>query len=626
MANSNRIELIKRPYNQEELVDMAKNDPDWHVRLTAVENIDDENVLKEIVNNELTSAVAIKAMERIDDKKFLTDICLNHSDSYLRLACINHISDESILAKDELSPLLEEILLNDSDSYILKNVCENPNLTNQEILIEVAKESSDETLKRLAIKKIVDEKILTDFALNDSNTYIRREAISNPNLVDLNVIYDVIRLDSDEFNRIMAIYRIPDKESLLEIIYRKPLHHRLSEIAQNITFSLNDYFSDIYKTEKDEYKRCVAANFISDSDILDSIALNEINNEIRADAIKNGNFKNQKILDELILIESNPKILFEVVSKIQNQKLLVDYVKNHLKRDDITLKAISELEDMNLLEELSHHPDFEIRFEAVKRISKLKHSDKLLRDIALTESEEKICIVAVNAKNVRNDLIEVADKRKEKNIRIAAINQIKTKKLLDHYTDSIIINSPEDMPFVSALTDMALNDDDEDIRKLATSKLDDENVLYEIALGDDVNSIDAQKRLDSLFEDIKRIDNEFILNRLVKCENSDVSAMAQSVLDDSKTWESRIAQINQIDDIDTLKDISQNDFNYFVRSEAEGRLEKLLFHIRLDEVGNESNQEKLKAIVSDDGFGREIRQKALLKITDVDFIRNFEIK
>ena len=77
----------------------------------AVENIDDETILKDILNVELTSAVAVKAMEQIKHKEFLADICLNNPDSHLRLACINRISDESLLSKDELSSLLEKMLL-----------------------------------------------------------------------------------------------------------------------------------------------------------------------------------------------------------------------------------------------------------------------------------------------------------------------------------------------------------------------------------------------------------------------------------------------------------------------------------------------------------------------------------
>lgn len=620
-----RIELAKKSYNQEKIIETAKNDVDWNVRLAAVENIDNENVLKDIVSTELISAVAIKAMEHINDEEFLQDICLNHPDSYLRLATINRICDESILPKQKLSLLLEEMLLNDPDSYILKNVCENPNLTNQDVLIRVSKSHRDETLKRQAIRKITDEEILADFALNDSNEYIRREAISNPNLKDLDVLYEIIRLDSDEFNRIMAIYKIPDEESLVKIIYKKPIHHRLAEIAQNISFSLNNYFLKILETETDEYRRQVAVNFITDSDILKNIVLNGVNDEIRADAIKNRSFKNQRILDDLIFDESNPKVLFQIVSRIQNQELLSRFIEDRLNYNDIIVKAISRLHDNDLLERLANHPDLRIRLEAVKKISKLKNQDELLRDIALTEISEDISIVAVGAMKVRNTLIEVADKRREKSIRIKALNQINPKRLLDNFTGSIIRNSLADLPFELALKNMALNDSDEDIRKLATSKLNDELILYEISSGGDVNSIDAQIRLNSLFEDIKRIDNDFILKQLVDCNDSNVSSMARNRLDDLKTWKSRIAEINEINDINTLKDISQNDFNSLVRSEAEGKLEKILFHIRLDEIGNESNQKKLKAIVNDEGFSHEIRKKAISKITDDKFIKKFEM-
>ena len=75
---------------------------------------------------------------------------------------------------------------------------------------------------------------------------------------------------------------------------------------------------------------------------------------------------------------------------------------------------------------------------------------------------------------------------------------------------------------------------------------------------------------------------------------------------------------------DTLNDIASNDFNRFVRLEAEGKLEKILFHIRLDEIDSKVNQEKLKSIACDDEFSLEIRHEALLKITDNIFVGKFE--
>ena len=626
MTNSNNvnIELIKS-YNQEKIIDMAKNEPDWHVRLVAVENIRDEKALKDILKDELTSAVAIKAMEHISDKEFLTDICLNHPDSHLRLATINRISDKSILSKEELSSLLEKMLLNDSDDFVLKSVCENPSLDNQEVLIEVATSSSNDLLQRQVIRKITDENILSDFALNNENPYIRREAIQNPNLIDVDAICEIIRLDCDEFNRIMAIYKIPNGESLLDIVYRKSLHHRLHEIAQNTNFPLNDYFLDVLENETDEYKRQVAVNFIKDKDILDDIVLTESNEDIRADAIKNNNFDSQDILERLITIESSPKVLFEVVSKIQNQELLIDFIKNNLEYNEVIVKAISKVGNLEAIEELSSHPDSRIRMETVKRISKLKNNDEMLLEIALAESDEGICLEAIDSMNVRNDLIDVADGRQERNIRISALNRIKPKRLLDNYR-GFMPNSLNDLPFDATLRHMALNDDDLEVRKAATSKINDKEVLDEIISIDDAAAPVAQARLNTLFEDIKRIDNDFILKGLVESSDGDVSAMAQATLDDLETWENRIDQINEINDVDALKEIAKNDFNYFVRCEAEGKLEKLLFNIRLDEIGNESNQKKLKDIVRDEDFSFEIRRNALFKITDEDFLKIYERK
>lgn len=618
-----RIELIKRSYNQERIADIARCDPVWQVRLAAVENIEDESILKDILYHELTSKVAVKAMENINDRQYLCDVCLNHPDSYVRLACINRITDESLLSDEELSLLLEKMLFNDPDLYVLKSVCENPNLTNQEVLTRLAGSSVDETLKRHAIKRITDVNVLADFALNDENPYVRREAISNPNLESLDVICDVILHDSDDFNRVMAIYRIPDMQSLLEIIYKKEFHHRLYEIANNITFDLNDYFLDVLKNESDDYERVVAVNFITDRDILDEIALNESDEDIRSDAIRNRKFINQDILDELMAGQTSPKILMAVISKIQNQELLAGYVKSHLDCSDVTLKAISRLVDLDTLEELSTHPDSKIRFAAVKKISGLRRNDELLLKIALTESIEEICLEAVRAMSITNDLISVADKRLEKTIRMAALAQIQAKPLIDNYT-RFIQNSLSDIPFESALRDMAMNDVDEDIRKLATGKIEDKSVLENIASGDDVNRIEAQKRLDALFEDIKWINNELVLNDLAKSSDKDVSAIAKATMEDSKTWKGRMAEINETDDIDALKDIAANDFNYMVRNEAEGKLEKMLFNIRLDEIENDANQQWLKSIVADSGFSSEIRRKALLKIADEEFIGDFE--
>lgn len=619
-----KIESVRSSSNQDEVIYTAKNDIDWQVRRLAVEKINDENVLKDIVNEELTSAVAIKAMEHIDDKEFLSDICLNHPDAYVRLACINRMSDESLLLKKDLTSLLDKILFNDPNDIVLKSVCENPYLDNQESLTKAVFTIENEDIKRLLIRKITDEDMLADFALNSENKFLRLEAIQNPNLTDLDTISEIIIHDSDEFNRLMAIYKIPDEESLLEIILRKPLHHRLPQIAQNTNFLSDDYFLEILNDGTDEYACQVAAAFISDGEMLENIVLSKSSDKIRADAIRNSHFTNQKILDELIVTKTSPEILFEAISKIENQDVLKDYILNHLQHDEITAKAISRVDGTDFLRDLSTHPDLGIRFEAVKRISQFGDADGILRDIALTEDNDEICLKAVSAMKIRNDLIEVAKSRHEKNIRISALRHVADKRLIYNYFKSDIAHSGEFTPAEFALNEMALEDNDDDVKIIATGKVMDKELLDDIAAGEDVNRFEAQKRLNSLFEDIKQIEHKQILSRLIQSPDKDISSVAQATLDDLDLWEDRLSKVNEIDDINTLKDIARNDFNYFVRMEAEGKLEKMLFHIRLDEIGLKSNQEELKAIASDGEFSREIRRSALLKITDHAFVEKFE--
>lgn len=596
---------------------MAKHHNDLQVRCDMVQFIDDEDILKDIFLNDDVARVCICAMSQIKDTDFLTDECLNNPNSHLRLAILNRIFDESLLSGNELSQLLEKILLNDPDSYVLKTALEKAKSVNHDVLVKILKANDDEVIIKEALKKLADEKLLADFALNHPTSHIRLAAIQNPNLRDINTIYKIIVCDENELNRMIATGKIEDADSLVKIIYNPDSYPFLGEISQNILIPLNDYFLNHFN----ETGCYIDVLFIEDGDFLDKLVLNENDAKIKAFAIKNKNFRNDKLLENLIKNENSPEILLEVVSKIKNDELLRQYIENHLKYEDVTVKAVSQINDLKFLEKLSEDNDSRIRFEAVKRISDMKNTEDLLHKIALTESDEKIAVTAVDAIERRNNLINIADFRCEKNIRVAALEKIKPKRLLKNFLYSLP-KTVTDMPFDEALAEIALNDKDIEIRKIATSKLNDKEVLDEIRAKNDDTSQVAQKRLNTLFDDIKSLNSIPALEKLIDSDNRDVSKVAKITLEDLKTWKSRIAQINEIDEINELKDIAVNDFNYFVRSEAEGRLEKLLFNVRLNNIYTKENQDKFKSIYLDKSFPDEIRKKALLKISDKDFLKD----
>lgn len=604
-------------YSLDTLIFLAKNEDDLNVRADAVEKIDDEDTLKDIFLADDVTNVSILAMNQINDIDFLVDQCLNNPDSHLRLAILNRICDESLLKGSDLSNLIEKVLLNDPDSYVLKTAFEKAHSIDQNALIEVLNSNRDEMIIKEVLKNITDEELLADYALNDPDEYIRLVAIQNPNLSSIDIICKIISTDENELNRAVAIGKIGDVESLEKIIYKKEAYPFLGEISQNLFIPVNDYFLNHF-IQTGCY---IDVLFIKDSDFLENLILNETDSKIRAFAIKNKNFTNQEILEKLIIDETDHEILLEVVSKIKNEDLLTDYIKNHLNYGDVIVKAILRINDLEFLEWLCENNDSRIRLKAVEKISNMKNTEEMLHKIALSENEEEICITAVNAMDKRNNLIEIAEFRSENNIRMAALNKIKPKILLYNFLNPAQ-KSSHDLPFDEVLAQIALNDDDLSIRRIATSKLSDKHVLNQIVQNNDEISLTAQKRLNTLFEDIKSVDSPRVLDILINSLDKDVSHIAKLTRDDLKTWRDRIAHVNEIDDMDELKNIASNDFNYFVRNEAEGRLEKLIFNVRLDEVKTHENQEKFRAIYLDESFPSEIRKKALLKITDKDFLKD----
>lgn len=621
-----KVELIKRSNNQEEIADIARNDSDWHIRRFAVSYLRDEETLKDILVTDSITPVSIRAMERIDDTDFLTDVCLNNPFSHIRLATLNRIIDESLLLNDDLADLLNNVALNDPSDFIAKLAVENNDFNDPEILMAIAESGRDDEIRKIAISKISDEEILADFALNDSNAFARREAILNPNLTDFDVLADVIKDDGDEFNRWWACEKITDRDHLLKLIFNESFYRRLDDLSNNSSLDCQDYFKGIYEKSDDEYCRRACVNLIGDGQFLDNVVLNETNDKIRLEAIKNNSFSNQVILKDLILAEDDSEILFYAISKIKDEKVLIDYIKAHLNDSEATLKAILNVKDVEFLRELSQNPNPGIRLHAVKSFSNNfgKECSPILKDIALTDDDSEVCLEATKAIADSHDLVEIANNDGDKEIRMQALMGIPSPRLLDRFL-FVRKSNKQSFDFEQKLKSLALDEGDDEIRQIAISKLDDKEVLDLIVSFKNNDSEIAKRRLDTLFEDIKRIDNDFLLEKLISSIDSDVSYIAQKTFDDLLNRQKHIDEINRTSDIEKLKSMANDDFNYYVRCEAEGRLEKLLFNIRLDEIYEKANQERLMDIVKDDTFPSEIRNVALSKINDEKFRKDYGI-
>ena len=60
-----RLEEVQKLYNQEKIIEIARNDPNKTVRLAALEKINDQSVLRDIAKSDSNKSVRQAALERI---------------------------------------------------------------------------------------------------------------------------------------------------------------------------------------------------------------------------------------------------------------------------------------------------------------------------------------------------------------------------------------------------------------------------------------------------------------------------------------------------------------------------------------------------------------------------------
>ncbi len=68
-----------------------------------------------------------------------------------------------------------------------------------------------------AVKRITNQVILVDFALNDKNSKVRIEAILNNNLIDQIVLTDITKNNKYGVERIIALYKLNNKSIAQEV-------------------------------------------------------------------------------------------------------------------------------------------------------------------------------------------------------------------------------------------------------------------------------------------------------------------------------------------------------------------------------------------------------------------------
>ena len=102
-----------------------------------------------------------------------------------------------------------------TDEYISVRLAAVERLTDQRVLVDVAKNDEYSSFRRAAVERLTDQRVLADVAKNDEDWHVRQDAVKR--LTDQRMLGNVAKNDKDWWVRRAAMERLTDQHLLAEV-------------------------------------------------------------------------------------------------------------------------------------------------------------------------------------------------------------------------------------------------------------------------------------------------------------------------------------------------------------------------------------------------------------------------
>ena len=377
-------------------------DMDFNVRYRALDDVTDEDTLIKVATEDFDDYIRYKAyirlrvhhpdsfilfdayfVSKITNELLLTYIVRDSMYSSPKLVCGHVISRDDLVPylvlydrrweiraaavrnphmRDE--NLLKDVVLYDYHQGVRKAAMSNPNLEIQSLFELMARHDSDSGIRCQATKRLDDEELLVDLALNDSNGSVRWAAVENPNLRNETALIYAAFNDCHTNVRLAAIDRITDEKALARIACEDKVRKvkakavgrlkmtnpdsiyliedvnvggvddaKLPEIANN-AISLKSRIEAVKKIKDSliladiarhasrwRVRRAAAQSpYLHNARVLGIIALNDSSPRVRKAAFSNPNFRNEAVLTKVSKTDSNESNRFYALNKLDRIK------------------------------------------------------------------------------------------------------------------------------------------------------------------------------------------------------------------------------------------------------------------------------------------------------------------
>ena len=244
-----RLAAVDDLNDQEILGKIAQTDGDSRVKCAAVRKLTDQRALSAILRTDSDSAVRKAAIETLTDETVLAEVATTDNSADIRKFTTEHLTDPAVLA---------QVVMTDIDGFVRQAAVER--LSDQKALAAVAANNNSRDICRAAVRKLTDQTALAQVAKTANNGEIRKMAVEK--LSDEGVIADVARSAFDGAIRKIAVENLTDQATLGSIAKTDKEQQVCLAAIVRLTDPL--WLAQIAKSGCDAYVRNVAAKKLPD--------------------------------------------------------------------------------------------------------------------------------------------------------------------------------------------------------------------------------------------------------------------------------------------------------------------------------------------------------------------------
>lgn len=277
---------------------------------------------------------------------------------------------------------------------------------------------SNWNVRQKAVQELTDENILTEIAYNDESSYVRHEAVKK--ITNQKVLIDILKTDKDKWVCLEAVEKITDITVLSEVAETHfnddvRLKAAIKSNNEKVLMELLLKYEDVNYTMKEEYFD--ALKLITDEEEITKIAYQARNKRLRIEAIHK--ISNQDTLMDIAVYDKDSKIREEATQQVEDKELLSEKIKEKERIDEEQKKYYN----LNLAKYNDYHRN---RENAIKEIN----DEELLEDIIFNAEYPDSKSMAARKINNEKILIKVAKESDDKWVRKIVIDKINDQELL----------------------------------------------------------------------------------------------------------------------------------------------------------------------------------------------------